>query len=222
MIAEQMKAKNLSVEKLAQITGISDRYIHLLLESAVEKLPPAPYIRGYLFRIADALELNGDMLWKELSRQREDVRRSGTNDTLPTNHFQGKGHKKKVILIALIVLVAIIFAVLRASYQENPNLRFENLKEDGITTVREDAITLRGNIDPDFTLRIEGEQIFLDDEGGFTKEIILDEGMNIVVIRAKRLLGKEHAITKQIFYEKPRQEAIPAPPITTTPTRIGE
>jgi len=68
IIIDALRARGLTVEKLATTTGISERFISGLLDESFEALPPAPYTRGYILKIAEVLGLEGAVLWKEYVR----------------------------------------------------------------------------------------------------------------------------------------------------------
>ncbi|TSA45348.1 helix-turn-helix domain-containing protein, partial [bacterium] len=43
-ILEALKLKGLTLDKLSQLTGVSERSLALLIEEKFDKLPPAPYV----------------------------------------------------------------------------------------------------------------------------------------------------------------------------------
>ena len=45
LILEALKLKGMNLEKLSQLTGVSEHSLALLLEEQFDKLPPAPYVR---------------------------------------------------------------------------------------------------------------------------------------------------------------------------------
>ena len=59
MFQEKLKGhidtKNISLEKLAELSGVSLRHVEALLLGETHKLPPAPYIRGYLVKMGHIL-----------------------------------------------------------------------------------------------------------------------------------------------------------------------
>ena len=83
LIVDAMRMKSISVEKLAGVTGVSDRILNGLIEERYENLPPAPYVRGYLLKIAAVLNLDGEALWADYVKHNDSVRRSGKKDQLP-------------------------------------------------------------------------------------------------------------------------------------------
>ena len=87
LILEALKLKGMNLEKLSQLSGVSERSLALLLEEQFDKLPPAPYVHGYLVKIAETLNLDGRELWREYLKNNEEIRRSGKEDILPLNRF---------------------------------------------------------------------------------------------------------------------------------------
>ena len=47
-----------------------------------------------------------------------------------------------------------------------------------------------------------GEELFVNEKGEFKKEVFLEPGFNSLVFKAKKVLGKEHTLPKQVFYEQ--------------------
>ncbi len=98
LILEALKLKGLNLDKLSQLTGVSERSLALILEERFEKLPSAPYIHGYLLKIAEVLNLDGQKLWQEYLKNNAEIRRSGQEDTLPLNRFAIPKLNKKTSL----------------------------------------------------------------------------------------------------------------------------
>ena len=54
--------KNVSVERMAEMTRISKTYIRNLEEENVEKLPALVYTRGFVYQYAKCLKLNPELV----------------------------------------------------------------------------------------------------------------------------------------------------------------
>lgn len=201
-IQEVMHAKGFDVAKLAQMTGVSDRYIEFLIEEKFSKLPAAPYVRGYISRISQVLGLNPETTWQEYLTNNASLRKAGESDRMPKNRFTSKNPVSKVLLVVCGIGIIISLAVLRTLYVNNPKVEFQNLKED-ITIVKEPKFTIKGKIDPTYKLTLNNGEIFLDKEGAFEKEVVLEPGFNTFTFNAKKILGREFQIKKQIFYQEP-------------------
>jgi hypothetical protein len=199
IILEAIRAKNLTIEKLAQMTGISDRFLGLMVEEKFDELPPAPYLRGYLLKISDVLNIDGQQLWREYLKYRESMKRSGSKDILPSNRFENPKLNKKIIFAVIVLLPLTYFAVQIPKLIGRPQLYLANFEDN--MTVAESAFTIRGRIKPTDTLTINQEEVYLGENGEFAKTVNLSPGFNTFVFKVKRFLGKENIVTKQIYYE---------------------
>lgn len=213
IIAEKMKAKNISLERLSFLTGVSERYLKNILNRNAADLPPAPYLKGYSEKLAEVLDLDGEALWAEFRAMFAQERRR--SDRTATPRLLGKPAKslplKTSLMVAALCLAAgFVFARFRSL--DNPNLKFQNLKED-ITIVETKNFTVLGSLDTAYTVLINGEQVLTDSTGQFSKSLSLEPGFNTVRFSTKRFLGRERETVKQIFYN----ESASPPPAPLTP-----
>lgn len=61
-LKEIREYKNVSIERLADMTKISKTYISFIEFEKVDKLPAIAYVRGFVFQIAKCLKLNPDLV----------------------------------------------------------------------------------------------------------------------------------------------------------------
>jgi lambda repressor-like predicted transcriptional regulator len=201
LILEAIKLKGLTLDKLSQLSGVSERALALILEERFDKLPSAPYIHGYLIKIAEVLNLDGQKLWQEFIKNNERVRRSGQEDILPPNRFAIPKLNKKITVASIIAGVIIVYLVIRLpGFLGRPELDIENLSADP-TVVLSQNFTIRGIMNSSDELTINGEAVYPAKDGSFEKNILLQSGFNSVVFQIKKLLGKTYTVTKQIFYQ---------------------
>lgn len=203
VLIDAMKARGMSTEKLAEETGISDRFLESLLGENFEKLPSKPYVHGYLVKISEALGLNGEHLWQEYLKDAGNLRGSGHGDELPGDAAPTQRFNRFPLVIGIIVIVIIFvygFVQVQTFIQE-PTLKLEGLEKDSIT-LSETTFMLRGEISPEDQLSLNGEDIFTDQEGKFEKNIEFQPGFNTLNFTVKKFLGKEYTIVKQVFVEK--------------------
>src|SRR5882724_10406402 len=88
-LSEKMRGKNMTAKKLAELSGILENHIEQLMAGRYEALPPAPYLHGYLARLGEALDFNGEEWWTRLKEEGL-LAGSGPKDQLPTNRFAKK------------------------------------------------------------------------------------------------------------------------------------
>ena len=204
LMNEALRLRNVNHEKLSQLTGISERYILALQNIEVEKLPPPPYVRGYIKKISEVLDLNHDEIWelykKELSRGT-----SGKYDTLPENRFAIRHLSRKQIFSAALGLFFIAYLLSNAGRLiGKPDLQI-TFPESPIFTTIENRITLAGNLDQKDKLTINGEEVFISQDGTFLKEYELETGDNIFEFKAVRFLGSDSLETRRIIYQPPAE-----------------
>lgn len=206
-IVAALRARNLTVGKLAEATGVSERFLDSIVEERFDNLPPFPYVRGYLRKVGDALGLDGEELIREYLEGNEAVKRSGKNDRLPENRFEVPKLKNKIIVTGVVVLFVLLYAVFRTPlFGDVSGLTLRNL-DDEITYSTTSEFTVSGKIGSAYKLTLNGEKIYPDEKGNFSKEIKLNEGFNTLVFEAKKFLGKESTVTKQIFYQSQAVES---------------
>lgn len=202
LLNEALELRNVNHEKLAELTGISERYIWAIQNIETEKLPPSPYVRGYIKKIAEILHLNHDEIW-DLYKKELAHKTSGKFDTLPENRFAIRHLSRKQIFAAGVSFLFILYLITNADRLiGRPELKI-TFPESPIFTTIENRITLTGNLDQKDKLTINGEEIFISQDGSFSKEYELQPGLNVFDFKAQRFLGSETSEMKQILYQPP-------------------
>jgi cell division protein FtsL len=217
ILKEEMRAKGLNVQKLSELTDIAPYYIKALLENDFSKLPAAPYVRGYLNSIAKILEIDPQPLWEEFKKEAE-IKRSGESDKLPTNRYAPKPINK--LSLALVLIVLIIFALLFpriADFVGQPSIEIISPPSDMYQT-QQDTFTLEGKISsPSDKLLINGDEVVVNPDGSFQKQVILGPrcNNNVFEFTVKRFLGLSTSVKRTICLTAPVDQQVIAP--TTTP-----
>lgn len=199
ILLDALRARNLTIEKLAQMTGISERILENLLEEKFDRLPASPYVHGYLIKIASALNLEGEKLWHEYLKRNNAVKSSGAKDRLPVNRFASSSFNKKMGGIALAILLFGFVGFKLYRFFGPPELVLFNLTDGSV--VQESALTLTGTLNPNDKLTLNNEEVYADNNGMFETTVTLSPGLNVLDFKIKKFLGKEYTITKQIFYK---------------------
>ncbi len=197
---EALEQKNISMEKLAAITEIPKRYLTAIQNTELNKLPSAPYVRGYLKKICEVLGLNFQEIW-EIYKKELSHKTSGAFDKLPINRFAIHRINKKSVAAAVVGGVLLLFFLLNFNnFLGKPYLNIENPKENLISTF-DPVINFSGQINPKDKLTINGKEIVTDTAGNFETIYELQPGLNTVEFKVKKILGKENSQIKQIMLE---------------------
>ncbi|MDP3052760.1 MAG: helix-turn-helix domain-containing protein [bacterium] len=199
MLTEILQDKNINLAKLSESTGISERFLKALIEEKYEKLPAAPYIRSYLFKIADALNVDGQKLWQEYQKNTQ-LRKSGTNDHLPINRFSPKPLNKKIIFALIFVILAGYLAFQYNFFLGKPTLSLLGQLASSTSPITDPNLKIEGRVKSGDQLMINKENTYIDENGYFQKDFPLQPGQNNIQFQIKRFLGREITITKQVLY----------------------
>ncbi len=199
--SDKLKEKGLSLKKLSEISGIALKHLENLNSGNLDALPPAPYIRGYLKKISEILEFDPEPWWQDLRREGEIVT-SGNKDSLPQNRFAKKVANRKNWPIILIILIILAYFGFRSSkIFGRPEITTTYPPSEEVLIIQTKDITLQGNLRGGDKVMINGEATPINQDGSWQKTISLDPGPNIIEIAAKKFLGQETKITRNIIYE---------------------
>lgn len=193
----------LTRQKVAQLLNIQIRYLQSLEEEEIEKLPSDVYTKGLLRKYARFLNLEPDELITEYEKETGVAQsfREKSHRALPQLRARWFAITPKVLSIvfgSLIFILIIGYLI----YQLNvligpPRLAIEepmnNLMIDKTT------VAIKGQSEPGVQLTINGQQIYINEDGGFSQEINLNQGMNIIKIEATNRFGKSRSETRQIL-----------------------
>ncbi len=200
-----MRRYDFNVEKLARLTGISERFLELFIGGKFNELPSAPYVRGYLREIGKLLNLNGDELWIIYLKDRGDIKSSGEWDKLPSNRFAyGPLLSRSTVIIALVAVVILGYLVVQGgAILDRPALDIMNPRGDSIV-VSEPDFLVQGRIGAFAVLTLNGSRVYSNnEEGNFETKVRLQPGLNTFEFKVKRFLGKERVIIHQVLYQSP-------------------
>ncbi len=231
ILLDAMQAKNITFEKLAAVTNISERFLEPLFVDDFSRLPALPYLHGYIAKIGTVLGLDGEEIWKAYFEENPAIKRSGKSDELPKNRFKKIKIDRRLIAGVIAGAVFLIFVVWRIqAYFGPPALALQDFSDNMAVEAKEYII--KGNVDPQNQLFLNGEQIYPSPNGDFEKTIELQPGFNALSFRIKKFLGKEYTVEKEIFWKTaetpvPRKQALETAPqgeenVGTTTTSTAE
>jgi cytoskeletal protein RodZ len=200
LLRERLESEGLTLEQLKQQTGITERYLVAFFNGHPDRLPPPPYVRGYLFKITLQLNLDGEEIWKTY-RHELDSRRSGDRDRLPINRFAIKRPSKMLVIGGVLAMLVILYAAANVNrFLGKPMLSVTSPATETLVTTAS-TITLTGSVDPNDSLFIDDNAAFVNRDGTFRHTYALEPGLNQIKLTAKRLLGRETTVIRQIIYQ---------------------
>lgn len=198
---ELMEIRGFNVSRLSESVDVPERYLTAFCEGDFKKLPALPYVRGFVMKAAEALGVDGNEIWRVYKD--EIAAKIGIEDKLPQNRFVGRSINKRKIVIGILAFFAIIYLVWRVDDLLGiPKLEIIYPPAE-ITTINAPAVKLKGRLSVSRDkLTINNEETFVSSDGWFEKDLILETGANVIEFKAKRFLGKEVKITREIIYQQ--------------------
>ncbi len=205
LLKEAIELRGLDEKKLSELTDIPIHYLIALTNNDFTKLPAIPYVRGYLLKIAETLRIDANLLLKAYKQEVSfrQLKISGPEDKLPSNRFTLKiSHRKKnSIIIGIILILLVSYFVWRIDdFLGTPKIQIITPSIDNLI-VKTPSIKLSGEVNPRDKLTINGEEILVEKNGQFSKDFSLQPGINTIEFKAKRFLGKEVKVIRQVIYQ---------------------
>lgn len=218
ILRDAMDARDFNSEKLAAATGVSEQFIRALIENTPHNVPPSTYARGYVNKIAKTLDAKPEELWGAYARE-YNPKSSGALDLLPQNRFALTAIDKRWLVGGVVGIIVVVYIATNLNrLQGVPRLTITNPIEPSATS-QAPSIVIKGMVENSAdTLTINDVGVVIPNDGFFEHEFILDPGVNMFVVTAKRFLGKSISETLQVNYEPPEPSASPPPRKTATST----
>ncbi len=198
---ELMEARGFSISRLSESADIPERYLTALCDGDFKKMPALPYVRGFVIQAAETLGVDGNEIWRVYKD--EITAKIGIEDKLPVNRFVGRSIDKRKIVIGIIAFFAIIYLIWRIDdFLGIPKLEIVYPQAE-VIMVNTPIVKLKGRLSvSQDKLTINNEETFVSNDGWFEKDLTLETGANIIEFKAKRFLGKEVKMTREIIYQQ--------------------
>jgi cytoskeletal protein RodZ len=201
---ERLRQRNISIKKIAEMTGISRAHLENIASGNFGDLPSAPYLHGYLIRLGKILDFDGEIWWEEVKNENI-LKKSGPKDVLPKNRFTKK-RPIKFIWACAILIIAIIYLIFQfARISGKPSITLIFPAENPYTAASSE-LTLQGTAMNADSLSVNGDTVMLQAGGAWQKDVLLQNGLNTFAVRAKKFLGGESDIVEQVIYNEPASD----------------
>ncbi len=200
---------NISLQQAETDTGIQKKYLRALEESEYTLLPGPVYVESFLKRYARYLKVSEEFV---LNIYRDQERRVLRKKYQPSFSADRQKMPRAIItprllrnigigMVALVCLIYILFEM--SNIFAPPDLAIANPPD--YITIQQDVIEVKGTTNPEASVTINGELVYLDPEGFFSEEVDLKSGINTITISAKKKRSKATVIERHILYETPNK-----------------
>ncbi|MDP2789886.1 MAG: helix-turn-helix domain-containing protein [bacterium] len=200
IVREEMQ---ISLDELASRAGVRKIYIEAIEAGRYDDTPGRTYVRGFLRRMAEALELSPDVV---LARFDADP----VGATQPSNvspSMRPLPRRLSYQSIRLIAFAGVILAILvYFGFQVRgilapPPLVVDDPAAD--VAVSEPRITIHGTTQPEVTVQVNGQDVQVDRTGSFQETIDLQAGVNTLTVTAARKRSRTATVIRRVLVQLP-------------------
>ncbi len=203
------EAAGVDLEQLAKEMRVRTIHLQRLEGDDYRNLPADVYVRGFLRKYAAFFKADPKLIFEDY----EEEKKNGQNIAVLASYGgplmakvvpeTGSALASRVIIFStisiLILLIGGYFFYQLDFLFGPPKITLFSPKADLIT--REDRVEFVGKTEPNVTLMLNSQQAYVDREGNFKEEVILNQGLNIIELKAKNRLDKIILITRKIVRE---------------------
>lgn len=202
ILKSKREEKNLTLDEVEKAIKVKKKFLKLLEENNLQKLPSAAYARGFVKNYAQFLELPSEKILAIFRRQFK-----AEEQGLPFNKLREEGFSLRVTPEMIrgglfLILLLLFFGYLFRQYQSltfGPQLSLVEPQKNLVSHT--EKITIKGKTEPDIRVYINDEEIYPNETGEFAQEISLSKGTNQVVVVAENKAGKRKTVVREITFE---------------------
>lgn len=202
LLKDKRILKELSLEDVAAKTKIKLDYLVAIENSDFSSLPSSTFAKGFLRNYATYLHLNSDTI---IAMFRRDFAENNKGEIIPRGLVAPLGSKPRFFTVTLILvsIATVVFlgflGVQLASWWSYPKLKL--IQPQNGDTYGE-KVTIKGSSDKDATVSINGQKVILDQNGGFTLDLVLSAGTQSVLVESTNRQGKARLLKRTFTISK--------------------
>jgi cytoskeletal protein RodZ len=202
ILRDERTSHNVTIEYLAKKTKIKQEYLEYLENNQFEKLPSAPFIKGYIKTYARIFGFEYKPLVAVLRR---DYKESAKGKLIP-REFMKPVLRRGVTwnpMTASVMIAGSIFFTLATFviykwyiFNKPPFIEVYSPEENSEVASQ---IVIEGRTEPEALLVINSQPVTLQPDGSFSTEILIPrEGTNTITIESTDERGKTNLIQKTV------------------------
>ncbi len=220
ILSTSREEKHYKLEKVEKDTRINKKYLEALEQGRYEDLPGKIYTRSYIRRYANYLGLKRSVFENTLEDELKifdqiTEQKDKHQPTEPVTRIiiTPRRIKYAAITVATISLLIYLGWGLSKIFSP-PNLTIYSPQARLLTT--QTSVTIEGQTQAETQVTINGQQIIVQTDGLFKQPLTLNNGLNTIIIEAKKKWSKTKTVTLQVVV----QEAPEIIDASTTPPEI--
>ena len=214
-----------SLQEVSKATRIQVKYLESLENGDYAKLPADVYVRGFLRSYARYLNIDEQAFIRLYERERNiqanlghSIRPSETRRDIGTASIVIT--PRAVVMVLIACMVGGAFFYLYREFRSFTAAPYPIITEPASgSTVASGSVVVRGKTDRGARLSINGQSVFVGDDGSFSEPLLLQPGLNMVSVASINRFDKERSETIAIEAE---YTPVPADPSSGEAVVSGE
>ncbi len=186
----------LTLEEVSQKTGVYEKFIHYIESGKYHLLPPGVYVLGFLKKLAEVYHISADQLLAQYRKELGIVEHAASERLAERKTWKARWSRvtitPKLITITASSVVG-VFAFFYIVFQvfainKTPALTITEPKNDAV--ISGSSINVAGKTEPGIVVSINGQNVFVDQNGDFHATIGVAPGQKELRIDAANKFGK--------------------------------
>ena len=202
LLKEKRLLKELSLDDVAQKTKIKIEYLEAIENSDFAALPSSTFAKGFLRNYASVLYLNPDTV---VAMFRRDFTENEKGEIIPRGLVEPVNTKPKYLSVNLILTSIAVLAFLGflaiqlVSWWSLPSLKILQPVEGDTYG---EKVTFKGVTDKDATVKVDDQQVIVDQNGAFTLDMIFPGGTHTIIVSSTNRQGKSRLLERTFTISK--------------------
>lgn len=189
----------LGYESVAAETKIQPKYLQAIENSAWNQLPHTVHALGFVRQYARALGLDGEVAATKYLLERGPL--ATTSSRVQTKRVERAIVGTRVLiggLVGVLLIGVVGYLVLQLSVLAAPP-RLEVTQPPNDTETQQSTFEIKGSTTPSASVTVNGSPLSVGDDGGFSANISLQEGLNTVRVESTNRAGKTSRVERNIL-----------------------
>ncbi len=196
ILREERLRQGLSIAAVEKRTKIKRRFLEAIEVGDYKSLPSESYAVGFVKNYAKYLELDDYKIGRTFRREYEEEHQK----MIPSFSEKKSSFIQKIVFNPKFLLVIILFAIIGgylffqySAYFFPPSLTVNSPVENQV--IQNNIVQIEGVTDPYATLKINGDETYINLDGSFSKSIYLFSGQREIEIISENRHGKRNIRT---------------------------
>ncbi len=208
-LSEIREQAGLTLEEVAQTTGLYEKFLYYIEQGKYQLLPPDVYVRGFLKKLAEVYKVSAEELLEQYKKERGIVEHAARETITPIKSWKQWLEKititPKLITVtgsAVIGVIAFFYIVVQVfAINKTPSLDILEPKNDAV--VSGTSVTVAGTTEPGIIVTINGQNVFVQNDGSFHTTLGVAPGQKELKIDAQNKFGKHSTRVLSMRVEEP-------------------